>query len=135
MDIFMPVKNLERSKPAFQHYKHVSFETLAASWFTYDGWEVFTPVIDHDMKTDLLVGDSNNFYRIQIKTVETSDESYVVENKWQGAKIDYVIYFSRTANWGYIMKPFSQKRKRLNAAGSLRFHQHIKPFIRAFNKI
>lgn len=64
------------------HYKQVSFETLAASWFTFDGWEVFAPIIDHDMKTDLLVSDGNNFYRIQVKTIESHDESHVVENKW-----------------------------------------------------
>jgi len=131
----MPIKRSNRSIPAFQHYKNVSFETQAASWFTHDGWELYMPVIDHDMKTDLLVGDGSDFYRIQIKTVETDDESSHVENKWGEAKIDYVIYFSRTANWGYIMKPFTQRRKRLNAKGSIRFHQHVKQFIKAFNKI
>ncbi|QUM86320.1 hypothetical protein [Moritella sp. 28] len=131
----MPVKNALRTTPALQHYKQVSFETLAASWFTFDGWEVFAPIIDHDMKTDLLVSDGNNFYRIQIKTIESHDESHVVENKWGDAKIDYVIYFSREDNWGYILKPFKQRTKRLNSAGSIRFHQHHKPFIKAFNKI
>lgn len=75
------------------------------------------------MKTDLLVSDGNNFYRIQVKTVESHDESHVVGNKWGDTKIDYVIYFSRTENWGYILKPFNQRRKRLNSAGSIRFHQ------------
>jgi len=116
----MPVKNALRTTPALQHYKQVSFETLAASWFTFDGWEVFAPIIDHDMKTDLLVSDGNNFYRIQIKTIESHDESHVVENKWGDAKIDYVIYFSREDNWGYILKPFKQRTKRLNSAGSIR---------------
>jgi hypothetical protein len=69
-------------------------------------WEVFVPVIDHDMKTDLLVSDGVNSYRIQIKTVQSVDESHFVENKWDDAKIDYVIYFSKNANWGYIAKPF-----------------------------
>lgn len=131
----MPVKNANRTAPANQYYKNTSFETLAASWFTYDGWEVFVPVIDHDMKTDLLVCDGINFYRIQIKTVEASDESHLVENKWGDAKIDYVIYFSKSANWGYITKPFNQRRERLNAKGHIRFHPHQKPFIKAFNAI
>ena len=39
--------------PALQHDKQVSFETLAASWFTFDGWDVLFPIIDHDMKIDL----------------------------------------------------------------------------------
>jgi hypothetical protein len=87
------------------------------------------------MKTDLLIGDGTEFYRIQIKTVESSDENHIVENKWGDANIDFVIYFSRTANWGYIAKPFTEKRKVLNAADNIRFHQHAKPFIKAFNRI
>jgi len=135
LDINMPVKNANRTTPAYQHYKNTSFETLAASWFTYDGWEVFVPVIDHDMKTDLLVSDGCSFYRIQIKTVETRDEKHFVDNKWGEAEIDFVIYFSRTANWGYMTKPFKQRRKRLNAKEHIRFHQHQKQFIKAFNSI
>ncbi|MEW6992304.1 hypothetical protein AADZ91_16670 [Colwelliaceae bacterium 6441] len=131
----MPVKNANRTAPANQYYKNTSFETLAASWFTYDGWEVFVPVIDHDMKTDLLVSDGVNFYRIQIKTVESADESHFVENKWGEAKIDYVIYFSKSASWGYITKPFKNRRKRLNSPDNIKFHQHHKPFIKAFNLI
>ena len=131
----MPVKHANRTAPANQHYKNTSFETLAASWFTYDGWEVFVPMIDHDMKTDLLVSDGLNFYRIQIKTVETADESHFVENKWGNAKIHFVIYFSKNANWGYISRPFKKHRKRLNSPENIKFHQHHKPFIKAFNMI
>lgn len=131
----MPVKNIKRTAPATKYYKNTSFETLAVSWFTYDGWEVFTPVIDHDIKTDLLISDGFNYYRIQIKTVETNDENFHVENKWGNAGIDFVIYFSKSANWGYIMKPFRQKKMALSAAGHIRFHQHAKPFIKAFNDI
>lgn len=74
------------------------------------------------MKTDLLVSDGLNFYRIQIKSVETHDESHLVENKWGDVEIDYVIYFSRTDNWGYITKPFTQSKKRLNSKEHIRFH-------------
>jgi len=45
----------------------------------------FITIIDHYMKTDLLVSDGNNFYRIQVKTIESHDESHVVENKWGDA--------------------------------------------------
>ncbi|WP_246283214.1 hypothetical protein [Marinifaba aquimaris] len=92
-------------------------------------------MIDHDMKTDLLISDGVNFYRIQIKTIETTDETFLVENKWGDAPIDFVIYFSKNSNWGYMLKPFKQKRKRLNSEGHVRFHQHHKPFIKAFNQI
>jgi len=31
--------------------------------------------------------------------VETHDENFVVDYKWGDVEIDYVISFSRTANW------------------------------------
>lgn len=73
--------------------------------------------------------------RIHVKTIESHDEPHVVENKWGDAKIDYVIYFSREDNWGYVLKPFVQRRKRLNSTAGIRFHQDPEDFIKAFNKI
>ncbi|MDP5131157.1 MAG: hypothetical protein NWQ54_09735 [Paraglaciecola sp.] len=131
----MPVKHIQRSIPANQYYRNTSFENLAASWFTRDGWEVFKPDIDHDMKTDLLVSDGSNYYRIQIKTVDTTDETILVNNMWGNKKIDYVIYFSTKSNWGYIAKAFYQRKKRVNHPEHIRFHQHHKPFIKAFSRI
>jgi hypothetical protein len=60
----MPIKIAQRTAPAYQHYKQISYENLAASWFTADGWEVFMPVTDHDRKTDLVVRllDGAGFY-------------------------------------------------------------------------
>jgi len=131
----MSKKITNHSIPAKQFYKNVSFETLVASWFTNDGWEVFLPMIDHDMKTEFLVFNDGQFLRIQVKTVDTNDEGCCVENKWGDIDIDYVIYFSKIDNWGYITKPFKQKRRRLNSGDHIRFHQHAKPFIRAFELI
>ena len=91
-------------------------------------------MIDHDMKSVLLVGDGHEYYRIQIKSLETDDESYMVENKWGDAAIDFVVYFSRSGNWGYITPPFSQRRKRLNSPDHIRFHKHPKPFLKAFDR-
>jgi hypothetical protein len=39
-----------------------------------DGLQVFLPLLDHGHKTDLLVSDGPNDYRIQIKTIEAQDE-------------------------------------------------------------
>ena len=58
-----------------------------------------------------------------------------VENKWGNAKIDYVIYFSRKGDWGYITPPFREVRKRLNSKGHVRFHQRLKHFTKAFQSI
>lgn len=131
----MPVKKSNRTLDAKKYYQNTSFEIEVCSWLLRDGWEVFQPFVDHDSKTDLLISDGNNFYRIQIKTIETNDESVFVQNMWGEVKIDFVIYFSKSAGWGFIMKPFTQNKKRLNAEGHLKFHQHPKPFIKAFNNI
>jgi hypothetical protein len=72
---------------------------------------VFIPVIDHDVKTDLLVGDGTESYLIQIKTVESSNESHFVDHKWGDVNTDFVIYVSKTANWRYIAQPFTERRK------------------------
>lgn len=131
----MPVKNSCPKSQSLQHYKNISYETLAASWLLNDGWDVFMPMIDHGLKTDFVISDGDTFYRIQVKSIVSDDESTVVENKWGKASIDYVIYFSRTGNWGYITPPFKQNRKRLNSTGHIRFHQHPKNFVKAFNLV
>ncbi|WBA82375.1 group I intron-associated PD-(D/E)XK endonuclease [Endozoicomonas sp. GU-1] len=131
----MPVKHIVRTAPAQRHYKEISYESQAASWLVSDGWEVFLPMIDHDMKTDLLVADKHNFYRIQVKFLDTNQEDVIVENKWGSADLDYIIYFSRRSPWGYLARPFQQKRKRLNSKDHIRFHQDRKPFLKAFEQI
>ena len=131
----MPVKNITQTIPASEYYKNVSFETLAASWFSGDGWEVLMPLVDHGKKTDFVVADDSNYYRIQIKTVDTDDESILVENKWGDESIDYVVYFSRNSHWGYIARAFRENKKRLNAPDHVRFHHHPKNFFKAFSKV
>ncbi|MBQ0784434.1 MAG: hypothetical protein KBT66_09410 [Amphritea sp.] len=131
----MPVKNVTRTPDASQYYKNVSFETLAASWFSSDGWEVLMPLVDHGMKTDLVIADQSNFYRIQIKTIDAVSEEVMVENKWGDVNIDFIVYFARNSNWGYIAPTFNESRKRLNSKGHVRFHQDQKPFIKAFAQI
>jgi hypothetical protein len=131
----MPVKNITQSAPASQCYKNLSFETLAASWFSGDGWEVLIPMVDHGKKTDFVIADDSNYYRIQIKTVDATNEDIYVENKWSESAVDYVIFFSRDSRWGYITKAFKERKKKLNAPEHLRFHQHHKQFLKAFAKI
>ena len=131
----MPIKNANLKKNTLAAHKQLSYENLAAAWFLSDGWEVLIPAIDHGKKTDLVVADDTNFYRVQVKTLKSNDESVMVENKWKGSKIDYVIYFSRIGEWGYITLPFEEKRVRLNSPGHVRFHAHPKNFLKAFRKI
>ncbi|WP_321324058.1 group I intron-associated PD-(D/E)XK endonuclease [Thiomicrorhabdus sp.] len=131
----MPVINHPIKKTTLAAHKQLSYEQLASAWLSSDGWEVLIPAIDHGKKTDLVVADDSNYYRIQIKSIETNDESVSVENKWKGSKIDYVIYFSRSADWGYIAPAFEQCKKRLNSEDHIRFHAHPKHFLKAFKQI
>lgn len=129
----MPTKTVVPSIPAQKTYKSISYETLLASWFLQDGWEVFMPLIDHGMKTDVLISDGSRFYRIQVKSVESLDDDISVESQWGNVDINYVVYFSRLGNWGYITPPFRGRRK-LNHQEHIWFHQHPKNFIKAFDR-
>jgi len=131
----MPIKNQAPKDTAVKHYENISYESLTASWLLNDGWEVYHPMIDHGMKTDLLIADGQTYYRIQIKTLASSDENALVVNKWGDANIDFVIYFSKKGNWGYITKPFKQRTKPLKSKGHIRFHKAQQPFARAFELI
>ncbi|TFH08323.1 MAG: hypothetical protein E4H07_07860 [Nitrosomonadales bacterium] len=131
----MPVKNSHINECALAAHKQLSFESLVASWLTFDGWEVLIPAIDHGKKTDLVVADGSSYYRIQVKSIESRYEATFVENKWKGSKIDYVIYFSRNEEWGYITPAFQECRRKLNSLGHIRFHKHQTNFLKAFKKV
>ena len=128
----MPVKNQAPKDSSLKHYENISFETLAASWLLNDGWDVFQPMIDHGKKTDLLITDGDNHYHIQIKTLESVNEKVIVQNLWGKAKIDFVIYFSKNANWGYITKPFKKRSKPLKSKDHVRFEKSQRAFAKAF---
>lgn len=132
----MPVKNSPMQAKTLAAHKQLSFENLVATWLLSDGWEVLIPAIDHGMKTDLVVANENRFYRIQVKSLESADEKLKVENKWKGVKIDYVVYFSRSGEWGYITPAFQQNRKRLDSPGHVRFNKNKQnEFISAFEMV
>jgi len=82
----MPVKNSTIKQQTLAAHKQLSYENLVTAWLMGDGWEVLIPAIDHGKKTDLVVADDTNYYRIQVKTIESNDESIKVENKWKGGK-------------------------------------------------
>ncbi len=130
----MPIKQVPHcSSEAAKHYKSISFETMLAGWLLQDGWDVFMPMIDHGLKTDVLISDGENYYRIQVKSLDSNDENTRVKDQWHGANIDYVVYFTRCGNWGFIASPFKGTR-RVNHQEHVRFHQHPKNFARAFRR-
>lgn len=131
----MPVRNANIKETTLAAHRQLSHESLLASWLLGDGWEVLIPAIDHGKKTDLVVADDNRYYRIQVKSLKTTKENFIVENKWQGANIDYVVYFSINCEWGYITPAFPEASRPLNMPGHIRFHKHPTNFLKAFKKI
>jgi hypothetical protein len=131
----MPIKNVSISANTLAAHQQLSFETLVGAWLLGDGWEVFYPAIDHGAKTDLVVGYNKLFYRIQVKSIESAEEDIKVENKWKGVDIDYVVYFSRQGDWGYVAPAFKQNRKRINAPEHRRFQKtNQMEFLAAFER-
>lgn len=133
--IAMPVRNAPIKQTTLAAHKQLSFENLLTAWLLSDGWEVLVPAIDHGMKTDLVVADDNRFYRIQVKSLQSSNEDVAVENKWRGVKIDYVVYFSIDGEWGYITPAFLEDSRALKSDGHIRFHKHPTHFLKAFRKV
>ncbi len=130
----MPLKSNLIPEKTKQFYENISFENQVETWLLRDGWQVFKPHVDHGAKTDVLISDGNLYYRLQIKTVDTCDETVVVIPQWSDSDdIDFIIYFSKRAPWGYIARKFLEKR-RLKHPEHIRFHQEAGNFKRAFDK-
>lgn len=100
-----------------------------------DGWQVFSPLIDNGHKTDLLISDGPNFYRVQVKTIEASGDDRYIENRWKDSNLDIVIVFARNSNWGYVMPAFKTNRRKLNSEGHQKFKSGKNEFLKAFHKI
>ena len=113
-----------------------SFESQCATWFMQGGWQVFTPLLDSGHKTDLVVSDGPNFYRIQVKTLATATKDVEVTNAWKGSDIDYVVYFAKGSNyWGWIIPAFDTSKKKLKNASGQRFQHTKTSFLKAFHSL
>lgn len=131
----MPRRLTQTKKHTHQTLKNMSYESMVISWLMYDGWQVFTPILDNGHQTDVLISDGPNYYRIQIKTVEATGEDHVVENKWEDSNVDYVIYFARNSTWGYIAPAFTEKKRSLNHVGHARFESNSRTeFLKELHK-
>ena len=114
----------------------MSYENGLISWLMYDGWQVFSPVLDHGHKTDILISDGPNYHRIQVKTIEAQAEEQIVENRWKGSHVSCVIYIARNSTWGYVMPAFEEGQRPMNHPSHKRFqHQERKSFLKAFHEI
>ncbi|TKB51641.1 hypothetical protein [Ferrimonas aestuarii] len=132
----MPRRLTQTTKETHQTLKNMSYESMVISWLMYDGWQVFTPVLDNGHQTDILISDGPNYFRIQIKTIDACGENQTLKNRWHHSNVDYVICFARNSSWGYIMPAFSEPSRPMNAHGHLRFEANSRnDFLKAFHVV
>lgn len=131
----MPRKKTSIKSATHAVMKSVSFESMVAAWLMKDGWQVFIPLLDHGHKTDILISDGPNFYRIQIKTIKAVCDSDMVQNCWQNSHVDLIVYFATNSNWGVIAPAFTEKKRPLNHKQHIKFQQRERDFLRSFHQI
>ena len=131
----MPRRLTHTKRGTAQALRNSSFESLVVSWLMQDGWQVFVPILDNAHQTDLLISDGPHYYRVQVKTVDASSESHLLDNRWDGSDLDVIVCFARNSNWGYVMPAFEQRKRRLNAEGHYRFQQNKTQFLKAFHAL
>lgn len=131
----MPKRTTVTRHGTLRTLKNVSYENQVTVWLMQDGWQVFRPVLDDGHSTDILISDGPNYFRVQVKTVDASNEQRFIENRWQESNVDIVVVFARDSNWGYVMPAFPEYRRNLNAKGHHKFTTSKREFLRAFHKV
>ena len=76
----MPRRRTQTKDGTRKALQNSAYESRVVAWLMQDGWQVFTPMLDHGHRTDILISDGPNYYRIQIKTVEAKGDNHVVLN-------------------------------------------------------
>ena len=131
----MPRRATQTTKNAHQTMKNTAYESQVVSWLMQDGWQVFLPVLDYGHKTDILISDGPNYFRIQVKTIEASGEDHEIQNVWKESFLNCVIYFARNSNWGYVIPAFTEDKRKLNHPDHQRFNHSKNEFLTAFHKL
>ena len=133
----MPRRMTQTKSGTAQVLTNVSFESLVVSWLMRDSWQVFTPVLDNAHATDILISDGPHYYRLQVKTIDTTgkkEKDIEIENKWDKSHLDYIVWFARNTTWGYVTLAFSEKRRKLKTEGHLRFESR-QTFLKALHEL
>ncbi len=118
----MPKRQTKTADETHQAMKNTAYESIVKAWLMQDGWQVFSPELDHGHQTDVLISDGDHYYRIQVKTVEANGKSHLVHKMWQDENhIDVVVYFVRNSNWGVIAPAFTEKKRALDHPEHFRF--------------
>ena len=114
-------------------HKNHSYEWLVATWLMNDGWQVFWPLLDAAHGVDLIASDGPKSYRLQVKSLESQDLGQQVKTHWKGRHVDFVIYFAKKSNWGYVCPAFAANQKKLDHESHKRFECTLNSFLKAFN--
>ena len=145
----MPRRMTQTKSGTAQVLTNVSFESLVVSWLMRDGWQVFIPMLDNAHRTDILISDGPNYYRLQVKTIDTTgkkEKDIEIENKWDKSyldksdpnyfesHLDYIVWFARNTTWGYVTLAFSEKRRKLKTEGHIRFESR-QTFLKALHAL
>jgi len=130
----LPRRTTQTSQPTLQTLKNVSYENMLACWLMQDGWEVYSPLLDHGHKTDLLISDGPNFHRLQVKTF-CCTENFRIQNCWKGSNVTYIILFARNGDWGIISPAFSSASRPLKHQSHRKFRKTKRDFLREFHQI
>ena len=77
----MPRRKTVTKATTHQAMKNASYESKLAGWLMQDGWQLFSPVLDHGHKTDILISDGPNYYRIQVKTIAAKNDDVTAFKK------------------------------------------------------
>jgi len=129
----MPKRSTPHIPGQRKYLENCSFEVLCAHWFVKADWQVFTPLFDHGHKTDLLVSDGPNYYRIQVKTVESGSDDLELDNRWDGSNVDYVAVFAKNSSWGILFPAFAEKKRKIKDTGGIKFQLKPASFMKAFH--
>lgn len=131
----MPTRKTSNKPGTRNVLRNSSYERNVICWLMQDGWEVYRPELDNGHKTDILISDGPNYYRLQVKTCKAKGEAHRLRNTWKGSHLDIVIAFARNSNWGYVMPAFEVNERRLNYEGHERFQDNKKRFLKAFHQL
>ncbi len=133
----MPTRQTKTADGTHEVMKNTAYENIVKAWLMQDGWQVFTPELDHGHQTDVLISDGTHYYRIQVKTVESKGKDHTVNKMWKDENpIDVVVYFARNSTWGVIAPAFKENKRPLDHQEHTKFHSHShKEFLTAFHSI
>jgi hypothetical protein len=131
----MPKRSTPHNADWRKYLENCSFELLCAHWFVKANWQVFKPLFDHGHKTDLLVSDGPNYFRVQVKTVEAGSDDLELKNGWAGSDVNYVAVFAKNSSWGIIFPAFTGKKRKLKNTGGAKFEWTPASFMKAFHSL